>query len=84
MPIYDYVCGDCGGTSEVILARSTDTPECQSCGSENIEKLLSAHSSLSGGRNSSLPGPGDTSCCGFSPNEARECAGPGSCCGRSQ
>ena len=27
-----------------------------------------------------LPGPGDTACCGTSPDRA-SCAGPGSCCG---
>jgi len=82
MPIYDYVCADCGATSEVFLARSDDHPECRSCGSEDLTKLLSAHSSMSGAKSHSLPGLGDTGCCGFSPGEAKGCAGPGSCCGR--
>jgi hypothetical protein len=43
--------------------------------------LLSAHSSLSGAGRQSIPGIGDTACCGSSPMEA-SCAGPGSCCGK--
>jgi hypothetical protein len=29
-----------------------------------------------------VPGPGDTACCGSSPDRA-SCAGPGSCCGKA-
>jgi hypothetical protein len=30
-----------------------------------------------------MPGLGDTACCGSSPGQASNCAGPGSCCGRN-
>ncbi len=33
-------------------------------------------------KKNSMPGPGDTSCCGSAPSEAG-CAGPGSCCGKN-
>ena len=82
MPIYDYLCLDCGETSEVLIAGSADLPECDSCGSQELKKLLSAHSSMSGSPKSTMPGLGDTACCGSAPGEAAGCAGPGSCCGR--
>lgn len=55
---------------------------CPSCGGQKAHKLMSAPSSLSGGRKNSFPGPGDTSCCGSNPAQAG-CAGPGSCCGKT-
>ncbi len=43
MPIYDYKCKKCETVSEVLV-RSSDgqTIKCSSCGSTNVEKLLSA------------------------------------------
>jgi len=81
MPMYEYLCSDCGRTSEILIFSQTDIPVCANCGSRNLKKLLSAHSSFSGTTNSRMPGPGDTACCGHSPGHAG-CAGPGSCCGK--
>jgi putative FmdB family regulatory protein len=81
MPLYEYLCLDCGKVSEVLILRSDDEPQCQACSSANLKKLLSAHSSYSGSSGGRLPGPGDSTCCGTSPSEAG-CAGPGSCCGK--
>ncbi len=81
MPIYDYLCTDCGTVSEVLSIRAEDAPVCGSCGGSRLDKLLSAPSSLSGSSRDSLPGAGDTACCGSSPVSAG-CAGPGSCCGK--
>ena len=81
MPLFDYLCQDCGEISEVLVTSLSDTPACASCGSKKLKKLLSAHSSMSGVTKNSMPGPGDTACCGSSPEQAG-CAGPGSCCGR--
>ena len=81
MPLFDYLCLDCGKLVEVLLTRSDDQPECGLCGSRNLKKLLSAHSSLSGSASNGMPGPGDTACCGSTPGHAG-CAGPGSCCGK--
>jgi putative FmdB family regulatory protein len=78
MPLYEYLCLDCGSTSEVLQVSSEDRPVCRSCGSDTLQKLLSAHVPLAGGRR--LPGAGDTACCGQSPGHGG-CAGPGSCCG---
>ena len=82
MPIYEYLCLDCGKTSEILMVGSDDSPQCHSCKSRRLKKLLSAHSSMSGLLKNSVPGLGDTACCGSSPGEAG-CSGPGSCCGKN-
>ena len=81
MPLFDYLCLDCGERSEVLITSANEKPRCRACGAHNVKKLLSAHSSLSGPTKHKLPGPGDTACCGSSPDQAG-CAGPGSCCGK--
>ena len=83
MPLFDFLCEDCGKTSEILVAGADDVPECGHCGGKNLRKMLSAHSSLSGPAKSSMPGPGDTACCGSAPGQAAGCAGPGSCCGKN-
>ena len=82
MPIHDYLCRDCRQFSEILVFGKDDPPKCSFCGGSDMEKLLSAHSSASGPSRNSVPGLGDTTCCGSSPPEAG-CAGPGSCCGKS-
>jgi putative FmdB family regulatory protein len=83
MPLFDYLCLDCGKLSEILVTTSDDKQQCQACNSANIKKMISAHSSLSGTPTSNFPGPGDTACCGSNPTNAA-CEGPGSCCGKSQ
>jgi putative FmdB family regulatory protein len=82
MPIFEFMCAECGATSEVLVASSNESPACKACGSTKLKKLLSATSSLSGAARHGLPGAGDTACCGSSPAHAG-CAGPGSCCGKN-
>ena len=82
MPLFDYLCLDCGKSNELIVIKSSDEIQCDSCGSRNLDKLVSAPSSLSGAAKNRMPSLEDTSCCGSAPNEAG-CAGPGSCCGKS-
>jgi putative FmdB family regulatory protein len=82
MPIFEFLCGECGATHEVLVASSDESPACKACGSLNLKKLLSVPSSLSGAAKQGLPGSGDTACCGNSPANAG-CAGPGSCCGKN-
>lgn len=43
MPIYDYKCKKCSTVSEVLV-RSNDGQivKCSSCGSTNVEKLISS------------------------------------------
>lgn len=82
MPLFDYLCTDCGELSEVLVTDPSAQPKCRSCGSLNMKKLLSAHSSLSGSAQNGMPGAGDTACCGSAPGQHSGCAGPGSCCGK--
>ena len=82
MPLFDYLCLDCGKLSEILVISSDDKQQCQACGSFNLKKMISAHSSMSGTLMSRFPGQGDTACCGSTPTNAG-CAGPGSCCGKS-
>lgn len=41
MPIFDFRCSECGKTFE-LLVRSTTVPACPACGSEALEKQVSA------------------------------------------
>jgi putative FmdB family regulatory protein len=80
MPLFDFLCIDCGNFSEILMTAPEDQPKCNACGSTRLKKLLSAPSSLSGVRTHRLPGATDTACCGSDPAHTG-CAGPGSCCG---
>lgn len=42
MPIYDYKCRDCGSVKEVLVRRLEEQARCPECGSEAMEKLVSA------------------------------------------
>ena len=81
MPLFEYHCNECEKSSEILILTKTDLPKCNFCGSNNIKKLLSAHSSMSGTVNYNMRGSDDTSCCGSSPGQGSNCAGLGSCCG---
>ncbi|WP_022664872.1 FmdB family zinc ribbon protein [Desulfospira joergensenii] len=83
MPLYDFQCKACGKESEVLVIDRSDLPTCSHCGSQNLKKLMAAHSSMSGPSKNSMPGLKDTACCGSTPGQASGCAGPGSCCGKS-
>jgi len=61
MPIYQYRCRECGEVSEFLLfdLSADRTLECSACGSQKLERLISAPSLL---KNRSAT-PGET-CCG--------------------
>ncbi len=80
MPLFDFLCLDCGKTSELLVFSEDELVGCGYCESRRVKKLLGAPASCSGSSHAHLPGPGDTACCGVSPHQA-SCAGPGSCCG---
>jgi putative FmdB family regulatory protein len=46
MPIYEYKCSNCGEVSEIFtnIGGHSDPLACKSCGSTNLEKMLSAAS----------------------------------------
>ncbi|HAJ27350.1 MAG TPA: FmdB family transcriptional regulator [Syntrophus sp. (in: bacteria)] len=74
MPIYEYRCETCGQVSELLVLGDGDPITCKKCGGDRLEKLMSAHSSLttSLGREAPLPG----GCCGT----PHSCGRPGNCC----
>jgi putative FmdB family regulatory protein len=82
MPLYEYLCLDCGSVSEILVGKAHDTATCRTCASASLKKMLSAPAAFSGGTRDRVPGPGDTACCGSNPGHAG-CSGPGSCCGKS-
>ncbi len=42
MPIYDFECRECGKVSEIFFRHSGQAANCPDCGSENMERLISA------------------------------------------
>ena len=82
MPLFDYHCEACGKVNEILVSSTSEPLNCSYCGSSDVKKLISAHSSLSGAPSTRLPGAGDTGCCGSHPYQT-DCAGPGSCCGKN-
>ncbi len=83
MPLFEFKCSDCNKSCELLIMGSSDQPKCPYCGSLGMAKIISAHSAASGPSKSTMPGPGDTACCGSSPGMAEGCKGLGSCCGKS-
>lgn len=81
MPVYEYRCLDCGAVTEKLVLGPDEEVRCTQCGKTNLEKILSATADFQNSQG--LPGPGDTTCCGSAPGQAANCAGPGSCCGRT-
>jgi len=61
MPIYDFRCRECGEVSEYMTLSysASSTVVCSSCGSRELERLISAPSLLRS--KASTPG---TTCCG--------------------
>lgn len=41
MPIFEYVCKDCGHPFEKIVPRHDSKTDCAKCGSKRVEKQLS-------------------------------------------
>jgi putative FmdB family regulatory protein len=41
MPLYEYQCRSCAHEFEVLVRPGDPSPKCTSCGSEDLEKLLS-------------------------------------------
>ena len=75
MPIYEYRCLECGGTSEILLRSGNQSIECLFCGSKNLERLLSASYAVGG----SAPMPGRTCCGGTERCEAPPCSLDSAC-----
>ncbi|HEV2021259.1 MAG TPA: zinc ribbon domain-containing protein [Terriglobales bacterium] len=71
MPIFEYICKECGHHFEVLVMGSKKS-ECPSCRSAKLEQQLSAFAVGPSKSTSSLPSPGPCGSCG-------DPRGPGSC-----
>jgi putative FmdB family regulatory protein len=76
MPLYEYACKGCEKQFE-LLVRASETPECPSCHSTELERRLSvfaAHTngSSSGSSTAAMPSVGACGACG-------DPRGPGAC-----
>lgn len=61
MPIYEFKCLECGEVSEFLVPSlsAVSNLACSTCGSHNLEKLISVPSLIK--NNATVPG---TTCCG--------------------
>ncbi|MEI8031430.1 MAG: zinc ribbon domain-containing protein [Comamonadaceae bacterium] len=71
MPIYEYACNDCGHKFETLV-RSGTVPECPTCHSPKLDKLLSVFSTAALTESNAPAMPSPCSNC-MNPG------GPGSC-----
>jgi putative FmdB family regulatory protein len=63
VPLFDFVCRDCGHEQEILI-RGSETPACQACGGAALAKLLSAPIARTGGAGAEYPAPGAGGGCG--------------------
>ena len=58
MPIYTYVCKECGENFDLLIGVTSEKvePKCRKCGSDNIEKIVSSFSVGNSKGNSSSSG----------------------------
>jgi putative FmdB family regulatory protein len=57
MPIYEYRCEDCGTKFEKLIRRSSDQPECPSCGQKHLAQEHSTFAAHAGGGSKSADMP---------------------------
>jgi putative FmdB family regulatory protein len=57
MPIYEYRCEDCGTKFEKLIRRSSDQPECPSCGQKHLAQQHSTFAAHAGGGSKSADMP---------------------------
>ena len=60
MPIYDFKCQECGKVSEIFIrGKDSEKIKCPVCGSDNMERLITASYMIKVGTSAS-----GTTCCG--------------------
>ena len=59
MPVYTYICKDCGEKFDLLIGMTSEKTElkCKKCNSRNIDKILSSFSVGNSGSNPSSSGP---------------------------
>ena len=72
MPIFEYLCEDCGTKFEKLVRRSSDVPElvCPSCGKQHLKQELSTFAAHANGGSK----PADIPMC-----PGGRCSNPGMC-----
>jgi putative FmdB family regulatory protein len=75
MPIYEYRCENCGEISEFIILGKQEQLKCKQCGSEELNKVISAHNTA-GSAMQTFSTSSSSGCCGA----PGSCGSPGSCC----
>jgi putative FmdB family regulatory protein len=58
MPIYEYICDDCGTTFEKLVRRGENGIACPSCGQAHLTTKLSTFAAHSNGKTKSSELPG--------------------------
>ena len=61
MPIYEYICQDCGHDFETLVMRSSEIISCPQCRQENLERKMSRFAFKGSER---FVGTGSSSNCG--------------------
>jgi len=75
MPIYDFRCRECSKVSEIFVRGVNQTARCPNCGSNNMERLISASYMIK--MNALAPG---NTCCGRTEScEKPPCSTEGVC-----
>jgi putative FmdB family regulatory protein len=62
MPIFEYLCKDCGQPFEKIVPRYDSLVDCAHCGSANVEKQLSVFAVAGSSTSEASPEPGCGRC----------------------
>ncbi len=71
MPIYEFVCEDCGETfEELVLGGAIEGIKCPKCASEKVKKLMSACAFKAGGK---FVGSGSSACSSCSGGNCSSC-----------
>jgi putative FmdB family regulatory protein len=69
MPIYEYVCDDCGHEFELLVFSWSDPPVCERCAGAQIRRVPSVFGVRSGGKTTPASGGACGTC------KAASCAG---------
>ncbi|WP_022853827.1 FmdB family zinc ribbon protein [Thermodesulfatator atlanticus] len=72
MPIYEFTCADCGETfEELVLGGKIEGLKCPKCGSERVEKIMSACAFKSGAK--FVSASGSSACSGCTATSCSSC-----------
>ena len=74
MPIYEYLCEECGTKFEKLVRRAADAPdvECPSCGQKHLKQEYSTFAAHANGATKSSDVP-------MCPGSGGPCGNPGGC-----